>query len=429
MYSPIKEPVLSVDSRKGDVFLERIPDEIYQQMESLFSRQYNFQNGERMRLANCYVGLRRSLADAFTGFVKEMMLGLEENRFPNLPPPPGFETQKKNLVPEEQKGGFSFGSFDMAVTEDGLQNIEFQSVATYPFSAASLNQLLMDEMKPQNAFIFADDKHTRWEDFVEIYTSIIAGDEVDGVAMVDRKVREQKTNFEFLATQKHLRTPLHIVSSEDVFERDDNLYFHSAEGSEPIKVSRFYNRILLAEALFEDNYPASSDNWKFRFDHRYDSLKFVNHPIKQFEVSKRLSPYIDHQFNPTSYELKEADEMFRRGELAYDEFVWKHKWGAAGHRLILSPTEKILDSLSHDLEDYIAQKKVAFKVFKTQEGLEKIVELRFMTAHHEGKLNIVPMARIGHVVREGTEIKEYKIHFGDNNKAGFGFSPVIIFED
>ena len=52
-----------------------------------------------------------------------------------------------------------------------------------------------------------------------------------------------------------------------------------------------------------------------------------------------------------------------------------------------------------------------------------------MAAQHNGKSIIVPMARIGHVSQDANGRKKFKIHFGDNNKEGYGFSPVIIFDD
>ena len=91
------------------------------------------------------------------------------------------------------------------------------------------------------------------------------------------------------------------------------------------------------------------------------NLKFINHPIKLYDVSKRLSPYVNHLFNPMCFELSEVAQDFRAGLLTYDDYVWKHKWGAAGKGLILLPTEEILNSLSDELEDYVAQKKVNFE--------------------------------------------------------------------
>jgi len=414
---------------QDDVFLERIPDEVYQEMVAAFSDKYHFQNGERMRIANYFVGISSHLANDFILFIEEMSKGLTGNKFPIFQVPNGFEPSKDNLLPTEQIGGFSLGSFDMAVTEEGLQNIEFQAVATYPVSAAMLNQHLLEKVIIENAYPFADSPQTTMEDFKKLYKAILAGDETEGVILTDRKIKEQKTNFEFFATQQELDSPIDIVDMENLFEKDGELWYDkSSSKDQPLKVTRLYNRILLAEALFEDNYPADAEAWKFRFDKKYKSLKFVNHPVKQFEVSKRLCPYINHSSNPDSFELSEVASLFRQGTLAYEEYIWKHKWGAAGHRLILSPTLADLESLSDELADYIVQKKVNFKIFKTDDGQEKIVELRFMTAHHQGKSIIVPMARLGHVTEDKDGLKKYKIHFGDNNKEGYGFSPVVIFK-
>lgn len=412
-----------------ECFIERIPDEIHQEMIDVFAKQYNFQNGDKMRIANYYVGISRSLSDSFVDFIREVSQNISKDDFPSLEVLDGFAPQMENLLPIEQEGGFSLGSFDMAVTEQGLQNIEFQAVATYPISAAKLNQLLLKSLFPNKTSAFANDIHTTWDDFIDLYRSLILDKQTSGIAIVDCNIEGQKTNFEFFATQKELNTTIAIVDTESIFEKDNELYYASSPSNQaPIKITRFYNRILLAEALFEEDYPKGMKPWKFRFDKKYNSLKFINHPIKQFEISKRLSPYIKHRFNPECHELAEVERHFRQGTLKYEDYIWKHKWGAAGHRLILSPTLKILDDLSGDIEYYIAQKKINFKTFVTDDGLEKIIELRFMTAQHKGKMIIVPMARIGHVEQNQDGVVTYKIHFGDNNKKGYGFSPVIIFD-
>ncbi len=415
------------------MFLERIPDEVYQKIIDEFSNQYHFknglENGGRMRIANYFVGISRELSNSFIQFIEEINSAVLENKYPHLPAPKGFQPHKDTLLPTELNGLFSFGSYDMAISENSLKNIEFQAVATYPVSAAKLNQLLLDNLPLNNAYIFAENPTTTWEDFINLYKKIISDNETEGVVLTDRRLKGQKTNFEFYATQKELNTPIDIVDMEDVFEKEETLFYSKNDtNSKPIKINRLYNRILLAEALFEDNYPENTDMWKFRFDKKYKSLKFINHPIKLYEVSKRLSPYINHEFNPESFELSEVAQDFRSGQLKFNDYIWKHKWGGAGHRLILSPSLSILEGLSGSLEDYIVQKKVNFKIFKTDDGQEKIVELRFMTAIHDNKMIIVPMARIGHLTQSPTGTTKFKIHFGDNNKEGYGFSPVVIFD-
>ncbi len=417
-----------IEYRQDDVVLERIPDEVYDNMVNMFAHQYHFKNGEIMRISNYFVKISRSLSDAFVEFVHEVNKGLSTGQFPDLPSPEGFKPVPKNLLEVELNGGFSLGSFDMAITDNGIQNIEFQSVATYPVSAAKLNQYLRNNMDLDNAYIFADSPKTNWDDFINLYDTIIAGNQKKGIVLIDRKIKQQKTNFEFFATQKELNIPIEIVDMEDIFEQQGELFYSTACNQSPVKITRLYNRIILAEALFEDDYPHNK-TWKFRFDKNYKSLKFINHPIKQFEVSKRLSPYVQHRYNPDCFELSEVVQDFQKGKLKYQDYVWKHKWGAAGHRLILEPNANILKDLSGQWEDYIAQKKVTFKIFKTDDNQEKIVELRFMTAIHDKEMIIVPMARIGQVIRNKKGNTLFKIHFGDNNKAGYGFSPVIIVDD
>ncbi|MDU9050872.1 MAG: hypothetical protein Q3M30_18635 [Candidatus Electrothrix sp. Rat3] len=418
-----------------DVFLQRIPDAVYQEMVDTFSRKYHFlnglENGGRMRIANYFVGISATLARSFNQFIAAIEQEATNDRLPAFQPPNGFAPQEENLLPTEQGGGFSMGSFDMAVTDKGLRNIESQAVATYPISAALLNRMLLQHLsdveQTEKAFLFADGLHKGWNDFLGLYRKILGGEQGERVVLTDRKVQEQKTNFEFYATQKELGLPVDIVDMEDFFEQDSGLYYTDSAG-QPVRITRLYSRVNLPDALFLENYPEGS-SWQFRFDKVYEELQLVNHPIKQFLVSKRLAPYIDHPLNPVSYELSEAASAFRQGILAYDDYVWKHKWGAAGHRLFLSPSEEVLDKLADVLDEYIAQKKVDYTTFVTDDGQEKIVELRFMTARHNEQTITVPMARIGHVQQDQAGRKSYKIHFGDNNMAGYGFSPVLIFNE
>ena len=416
----------------NQIFLQRIPDEIYTEAVNLLSNEYHFlngtENGGRMRFANYFVGISQPLVDKFIAFINNLITQAINNDFPEMTLPEGFGSQAENLTDLEKTNKFSFGSFDMAVTEDSLQNIEFQAIATYPFTAAKLNQFIQDKLNFPNTYIFANDKNETWDNFIHIYQSIMGGkDKQTPIVLIDRNLQNQKTNFEFYATQKELGIPVTIVDIEDIFEKDKMLFYQTAT-NENKNIERLYNRVLPSEAIYEDHYPTAS-TWGFRYDKSYRDLKFVNHPRKLFEVSKRLLPYLEHPFNPPAFELENAALEFLHGSLAYGDYVWKHKAGAAGFSLILSPSEAILQELieNNTLSDYVVQSKVNYKIFKTDDGLEKIVELRFMTAHTTEATNIVPMARIGHCIRQENGSMDYKIHFGDNNRLGYGFAPVLIF--
>ncbi len=400
--------------------LKRIPELTYQKILNYFEKRYHFKNGEEMQLGNYYVEIDKRISDSFVLFIKQVL----NQEYPELFSIEGFKPSEETLIDIERGKGFSFGSFDMAVTEKGLQNIEFQAVATYPISAARMNTILLDAISDSNAFVFAENMNTKWNDFIKLYSQVFQVDGTNKVVLVDREVEKQKTKFEFFATKEELNVPVNIVDVRDIIENNNSLCYK--HGNDFVKINAFYNRVLITEALYKDNYPTNLDRWKFRFDKKYNGLKYINHPIKQFEISKRLCPFIEHEYNPDCFELSNTDHLFKSKELRYQDYVWKHKWGAAGNDLILEPNEQILESLENETSNYIAQKKVEYKVFKTDDELEKIVELRFMTAVHQDKIIIVPMARVGHIEKTKDGTINYKIHFSDNNKEGYGFSPVII---
>lgn len=413
------------------IFLQRIPDEVYTEAVSFLTEEYHFLNGSdnggRMRLANYFVGIQQRVADEFTAFIQEVITQSQNNSFPNIDLPLGFSSKTNTLTNFEKSGGFSFGSFDMAVANDSLQNIEFQAIATYPFTAAKLNLFIQKRLSLTNSYAFANNKATTWKDFLAIYQNIMGGQGKKPIVLTDRNLKHQKTSFEFYATQKELGLPIEIVDIEAIFEQDQAI-FYKTNNNEIKKIHRLYNRILPNEAIYDDNYP-NDTTWQLRYDKSYQDLTFINHPSRLFEVSKRLLPYLKHPFNPLALELESTASQFLDGSLSYTDYVWKHKDGAAGFSLILSPTEAILNQFiaQKTLKHYIVQQKVNYKIFKTDDGLEKIIELRFMTAHTENEINIVPMARIGHCVKQANGSMIYKIHFGDNNKPGYGFAPVLIF--
>ncbi|MDJ0658320.1 MAG: hypothetical protein QNJ42_02400 [Crocosphaera sp.] len=417
----------------NQIFLQRISDKIYGEAVNLLSNEYYFlngsENGGKMRLANYFVGISQNLSDEFIAFINHVVAQTKNNNFPKITLPEGFASQDKNLTDFEKTNQFSFGSFDMAVTEDGLQSIEFQGIATYPFTATKLNQFIQNKLNLSNTYIFANNHRETWDNFISIYQTIMGGKYKKPLILIDRNIQNQKTNFEFYALQKELGIPVEIVDVEDIFEQDEMLFYQTVNKQKK-KIERLYNRVLPSEAIYEDHYPTNL-KWGFRYDKLYQDLKFINHPRKLFEVSKRLLPYLHHPFNPPAFELKNVASEFLNGSLSYLDYVWKHKAGAAGFSLILSPTETILKKLieENSLFDYVVQGKVNYKIFKTDDGLEKIVELRFMTAHTKKSVNIIPMARIGHCVKQKDGSMVYKIHFGDNNRLGYGLAPVLIFSE
>ncbi len=49
-----------------------------------------------------------------------------------------------------------------------------------------------------------------------------------------------------------------------------------------------------------------------------------------------------------------------------------------------------------------------------------------MSVQSEERLIVVPMARIGHMKTHPGGRETCHIHFGENNKPGLGFCPVLI---
>lgn len=423
-----------VSSIRGDFFLEKIPDGVYDQMVAFLSEEYHFMNGienaGKMRLADYFLGIKKETANLFLDFIEQTMSDSKTNHFPVAEMVEGFNGCFENLLPSEQEGDFSFGYFDAAITKEGLRIIEIEACTTYPITAAKTSQLLREKLSMQGSSTFVNEPEASFQSLIDLLEEVIVGEEKEGIVLTDRAIQTQKTNFEFYATQKELKQAIDIVDSSLIFEKEGQLFYRLSpnEAIKPLK--RLYNRVLPLEAIDEDNYPYDTQKWQFRFDKAYKGMKFVNHPSHTISTSKRLLPYLSHPFNPSCYELSLVAEAFKCGEKLYSDYVWKHKLGAAGRNIFLLPNDEILSELtaSHTLNDYIVQKKVDFEAFYTADGEEKIVEVRFITIQSLDKLLVVPMARIGHIRKNENGEISYHIHFGQNNKAGYGFCPVVIFD-
>ncbi|MEM6454769.1 MAG: hypothetical protein AAF772_06710, partial [Acidobacteriota bacterium] len=416
-----------VESRSGDLFLERIPEPIYADLVEELRRRYGFLNGPSdggsMRIAEYFVGLRRTAADTFDRLVRAILHGAQAGRFPRLPLPEGFQPPDANLPPFDRARGIPFGYFDAAVTEDGLRIIEVQSNVTYAVTAAFIGRFLQTSLSSSDLRVFVHDPETSWQDFVDLNRAIIADGETEGIVIADRDLDQQKTRFELYATQRELDVGIDVVDTRWIREQAGGLWYPSEAGAPTSKkVRRLYHRTLAMEAMEEDGYPHRADRWGFRFDRAYADMIHVNHPGKNFEISKHIQPYLAHALNPPCFELSEIAAHLRRGEIGYGDFVWKHKLGVAGRGLFLQPDRDVLDTLDRNdqLHDYIAQSRVDFERFRTGDGSEKIVELRFMSVQSADRLCVVPMARIGHVQGHANGGVTTHIHFGENNAPGYG---------
>ncbi len=370
------------------------------------------------------------MADELLDLVRQILRESEAGVYPDVQLPAGFAPPPESLLPLERRGGASFGYFDAAVTADGLRVIEVQAFPTYHVTAAFCSHFLRSRLSLPGNSVFVNEPESGWRRFVDLTRDVTAGGMSDGIVLTDRNLVHQKTTFEFNATQRELDLSVDVVDSRRIFEAEGRLMYRRRAGSSPKPLHRLYNRVLVIEALEDDHYPRNPRRWRFRYDRAYPDFAFVNHPARSLELSKGILPYLSHPLNPTCHELQAIAEGFRRREIGFGDFVWKHKWGAAGRGVFLLPSAEILDVLTRagTLGEYVAQRKIEYERFRTGDGQEKIVELRLMTVQSAEELLVVPMARIGHVQTAADGRTVHRIHFGDNNRPGYGFCPVLILD-
>ncbi len=377
-----------------------------------------------MRLADCFIAAPQGLiASLFSLGAQLIELHKAQSRG-NVPD--GFVAPQASLSPLERAGVPAYFHLDVAVTPSGPRLIEFQAVPTYQVTAARLATIITDELGCGTRICWGDGVGD-WRDFKTVMAESLLGARGGTCVLIDRRIREQKTNFEFYATQTEICPRMAIVDVEQLREVDGCLAYAVA-GARPVVVHQLYNRVLPLEAISDDRYPEAGFGCTFRYDKAYKNLEYCNHPSLEVTFSKRMLPDVKHAYNPRCYHLKEVSRAFETGALLYRDFVWKHTLGVAGREIFLHPSADILrDIREHASEEmYIAQKRVPFQRFDTGDGLEKIVELRLMFVCTPTRMLATPMARIGHIRRLADGSEEPRIHFGHNNAPGYGFAATVI---
>ncbi|NET35390.1 MAG: hypothetical protein F6K19_25760 [Cyanothece sp. SIO1E1] len=83
-----------VKSFRRDCFLERIPEGLYVELTNTLAQRYHFINGlrqgGRMRLAEYFLGVHRSMANELLRLLQKIIQGAQETRFPSTSLPDGF---------------------------------------------------------------------------------------------------------------------------------------------------------------------------------------------------------------------------------------------------------------------------------------------------------------------------------------------------
>lgn len=212
----------------------------------------------------------------------------------------------------------------------------------------------LNELKPHGTF----------DDYLDDLRQTIVGNEnPENVILLEIYPEKQKTNIDFIFTEKYLGIP--TICLTKVKKKGRKLFYTKNEHD--IEIKRIYNRVIFDEL---DKIP----NLKTEFDFRDDvDVKWVTHPNWFFKVSKYLLPALDHKYIPKSYFVQDFPKTEN-----LENYVLKPLFSFAGSGVDLHPTPEILDSLKNK-ENFILQKKVEYApLFEDINGEYSKAEIRLL---------------------------------------------------
>ena len=201
------------------------------------------------------------------------------------------------------------------------------------------------------------------EYFKELKKLIIGDEDPQHVILMEIYPEKQKTNSDFLLTEKYLG--IKTVCLTKIIKKGKDLYYEN--NGEEIKIHRIYNRVIFDEL---DRIP----NLNLEFDVREEvNVKWITHPNWFFKVSKYLLPKLQHQYIPKSYFLSDFPSTEK-----LENFVLKPLFSFAGSGVNLYPTREIIDEIN-DKENFIMQRKVNYApVFRDPNNEFSKAEIRLL---------------------------------------------------
>jgi hypothetical protein len=236
--------------------------------------------------------------------------------------------------------------------------------------------------------------------------AIVAGHDPAHVVLMEIHPEEQKTQPDFLLTEKLLG--IRTVCITKIRKHDRRLFYE--ENGKQVPIERIYNRAIVDELERKDV--------KLQFDFRNDlDVEWAGHPNWYFRISKYSIPYLKHPSVPRTWFLDQMPEI----PADLENFVLKPLYSFAGLGVVIAPTKKDIDAIPSDKRgEYILQERLNFTpVVATPHGGTK-VELRIMYIWLNELVPVLTIVRMGRGLMMGV----------DHNKgmAWVGSSAALIAE-
>lgn len=285
---------------------------------------------------------------------------------------PAFVEYSKNAIPTglevpNEDAHTKFLQIDFAICKNENDELFPQLIELQGFPSLYAFQYYLSQRMITH-FDIRDEFKTYFSGFddgsyVDALRKIIVGDEKpENVILLEIEPDKQKTRIDFAATEALLGIPFICIT--DIIKKGNKLFYK--KNDKEIEIRRIYNRVIY------DEIKRKEVKYNFRFIDELD-VTWVGHPNWFFKISKYTLPYLNSQYVPKCYFLKDLQNYPEDLE----NYVLKPLFSFAGLGVEIDLTKERLDEIN-DRENYILQKKIEyFPVIETPDEKSKM-EIRMM---------------------------------------------------
>jgi hypothetical protein len=372
-----------------------------------FNRKYTPQKYRQFladldRICGTHVGFRvsetpcfvpKSLLDQMAQYGHELISQLVDDpqylRASDASVPPKYNVPNESRLPMFVQVDFGLVRSANGGLEPKL--VELQAFPSlYGYQPTSAHQYIESYDLPRDLGVYLSgyDRDSYWKLMREL---IVAGQDPEQVILMEIDPEHQKTQPDFLVTQRELG--IAIVDILSLKKRGAKL-FYAKDGRE-IEVRRIYNRCIVDEL--------ERKGVTLPFDLRDPlDVEWAGHPNWYFRISKFSIPLLKHPSVPRTVFL----DQVRAVPLDNQNYLLKPLYSFAGVGIKFAPTQADLDAIPPEQRhNYILQERVYFQpVIQTPHGLTQM-EIRMMYVWPErGELTcVLPLVRMGRGMMMGVD--------------------------
>jgi hypothetical protein len=219
--------------------------------------------------------------------------------------------------------------------------------------------------------------------------AIVGAHDPENVILMEIHPQEQKTQPDFLLTEKTLG--VRTVDVVDIKKDGARLYYE--RGGKRIPIRRIYNRAIVDEL--------QRKNVKLAFDWRDElDVEWAGHPNWYFRISKFSIPYLRHASVPKTWFLDQLEEV----PADLENYALKPLYSFAGLGVVIAPKKEDIAAIPAEKRpSYILQERMHFEpVIETPFGETK-AEVRVMYVWLEELTPVLTIIRMGRGLMMGVD--------------------------